>query len=313
MCTPRSPGPICVRPCCGARSAPALSSSPSARCPWSTRWRCSGWGSPHARTSAPGWSSTSGTADLVLALSALLELTDIDGADVLPTPTFAFPRPDLLAGMVDVDGLGDCLLLDGHALLADGDLAGFASVNAALDTAPADRTEGTAAVVPAAAPSYLTYSVGVDVATPLDQVAEILPFPETVTATPVDGAPGADHPPARGRAGAVPGHAARPAGATGRRDHLSAPGRGGRRPRRLRRRRAAHDRPTGVDRCGAGGPRSSRGPGCDPSVGPSLVRVGEDTRLLPDLDLRTVARRLAGRSARPAGAPAGQGRPLVHS
>ena len=249
---------------------------------------------------------------VVLALSALLELTDIDGADVLPTPTFAFPRPDLLAGMVDVDGLGDCLLLDGHALLADGDLAGFASVNAALDTAPADRTEGTAAVVPAAAPSYLTYSVGVDVATPLDQVAEILPFPETVTATPVDGVLGLiTH-----RRAAVPvlclatllGRPERPVGATtclllvAVDDVLVA---------------FAVDALrtiaplvwTDAEQAVRGAPED-RGATL-PSA--PLVRVGEDTRLLPDLDLRTVARRLAGRSARPAGAPAGQGRPLVHS
>jgi purine-binding chemotaxis protein CheW len=133
-----------------------------------------------------------GNGYVVLALTALLELAEVPTADVLPVPGHAVARPDLVTGMTQVDGVGDCLVLAGEALLADPQLSGFAAVNTAV-VAAADRGDGaaTAAVVATAAAtgarSYLTFSIGVDVTVPLEQVTEILPYPDALTATAVDG------------------------------------------------------------------------------------------------------------------------------
>ena len=130
-----------------------------------------------------------GAGYVVLALSELLELAHVGPDDVLPTPSFALPRPDLLAGMVEVPDVGDCLVLHGESLLTDPQLSGFASVNTALEvTSSADgSTTSAAAAAAAGAPSYLTYSIGLEIATPLEQVSEILPFPATLTRTSVPG------------------------------------------------------------------------------------------------------------------------------
>lgn len=121
---------------------------------------------------------------VVLALSALLDLVQVNAEDVLPVPAFAIPRPELIAGMVELESIGRCLVLDGAALLAERDLSALASVNTSLDTGPADTIEATEG----ARPAYLTYRAGVVVATPLDQIAEILPFPTSWTSTEVGGA-----------------------------------------------------------------------------------------------------------------------------
>ena len=54
---------------------------------------------------------------------------------VLPT-CLALPRPDLRVGTVQVEGFGDCLVLDGELLLADPQLSGSASVAAGGVTGP---------------------------------------------------------------------------------------------------------------------------------------------------------------------------------
>lgn len=132
-----------------------------------------------------------GTGYVVLALSALLELADVPAADVLPLPAHAVARPDLVTGMVEIDGVGDCLVLSGEALLTDPELLGFAAVNTTLATGSSPGEAAAAAAVAAAAaqgaPSYLTFSIGVDVTVPLEQVVEISPFPGSLTDTAVDG------------------------------------------------------------------------------------------------------------------------------
>nr|WP_246406509.1 chemotaxis protein CheW [Modestobacter versicolor] len=255
-----------------------------------------------------------GSGYVVLALSELLELAHVDPDDVLPTPSFALPRPDLLAGMVTVAGVGDCLLLDGSTLLTDPQLSGFAAVNTALETTRSGdpSTVSAAAAAASGAPSYLTYSVGLDLATRLEQVSEILPYPETLTRTSVPGLLGlVSH-----RRAVVPvlclstllGREQREVGPSTclllvevddgvvafAVDAL---------------RSIAPLTWTDADQAvrGAAGDR-----GATLRSAP-LVRVGEDSRLLPDLDLRAVAQRLRP----PAGAPAvalvaGQSaRPLV--
>lgn len=235
-----------------------------------------------------------GTGYVVLALSELLELAHVDADDVLPTPPFAIPRPDLLVGMIDVDGLGDCLVLDGEALQTDTDLTGFASVNTALEDAPArsDEPASGAAAAASGAPSYLTFSIGgVEVATPLDQITEIVPYPTRVTATAVHGLLGLiTH-----RRASVPvlclatalGRSERPPGGFTCLLLVDVD---------------SHPVAFAVDSLRSIAPRTwadtdqaVRGAAADRGAtlhSAPLVRVGEDSPLLPDLDLRAVARRL---------------------
>ena len=246
-----------------------------------------------------------GPGYVVLALSELLELADVAADDVLPTPPFAIPRPELLAGMVDIDGLGDCLVLDGAALLADPALSGFASVNTALETATPSSADGLASVAVAAAsgaPSYLTFSIGVDITTPLDQVTEILPYPESLTATAVRGLLGLiTH-----RRSAVPvlclatilGREERPAGVSTCLLLVDVDGT----PVAF----AVDALRTIAPRTWTDADQPLRGPAADRGAtlrSAPLVRVGEDARLLPDIDLRAVARRLERQGTGPVPEP----------
>jgi len=129
---------------------------------------------------------------VVLAVSAVLDILRIPAADVLALPGFAVGRPDLLAGVVDVEDRGQCLVVNGAGLLTDGGLVTYAAVNTQLAGAQgAEAASATASTARAAgatqaartAPAYLTYSVGVDVASRLEQVVEILPYPAAWTPT----------------------------------------------------------------------------------------------------------------------------------
>ena len=150
-----------------------------------------GLGSVVAAQAEAGVVLDTGQGFVVLALDSLIALTEIAGDAVLPLPSFAVPRPELLRGLADVDGT-TCLVLDGAALLADPRVLALAAMNTAAGAGAtgsiatgADTASGRAdAAVTGAAP-YLTFSLGIDVATPLDQVTEIVPYPTEVTATSV--------------------------------------------------------------------------------------------------------------------------------
>ena len=245
-----------------------------------------------------------GPGYVVLALSELLELVHVGPDDVLPTPSFALPRPDLLAGMVQVDGIGDCLVLDGPALLTDGELSGFAAVNTALEvTGRSDDPAVTAAAAAAGgAPAYLTFSIGVDVTTRLEQVVEILPFPTTLTATSVPGLLGLiTH-----RRAVVPVLCLSTLLGRGERE----PG-----PSTCLLLVAVADGAVAfaVDALRAIAPltwtdadQAVRGPDTDRGAtlrSAPLVQVGGDTRLLPDLDLGAVAQQLAPAAVVPVAVP----------
>ena len=234
-----------------------------------------------------------GSGYVVLALSELIELSHVGPDDVLPTPSFALPRPDLLAGMVEVEGVGDCLVLDGATLLSDPQLSAFAAVNTALEASRSDDPAVSAAAAAASgAPSYLTYSIGVDLTTRLEQVSEILPFPGSLTRTAVPGLLGlVTH-----RRSVVPvlclsvllGREQREVG-----------------PSTCLLLVEVEDGAVAfaVDALRSISPltwtdadQTTRGGAADRGTtlrSAPLVRVGEDTRLLPDLDLRTIAQRLS--------------------
>jgi purine-binding chemotaxis protein CheW len=131
---------------------------------------------------------------VVLALDELLDLVEVSTAEVLPFPPAATRRPDLVTGTVQPGGAAPCLVLDGTALMAEPDLVSLATVNTLSDEAepavpsPRSGAEGAADGTDGAGRPYLLHSAGVDVATPLDQVGEILPFPADLLPADVGGA-----------------------------------------------------------------------------------------------------------------------------
>lgn len=141
---------------------------------------------------------------VVLAVTALLDLTQVATHDVLPLPSAAAGAGALLAGIVDLGQLGPCLVIDGDALRSHPELVALSSLNTlTAGGAPTDdvggagpqstgaRTSPTSAparAVSAPAPRvvpvpYLRYSVGSDLVTALEQVSEILPLAQATVAT----------------------------------------------------------------------------------------------------------------------------------
>lgn len=124
---------------------------------------------------------------VVLAVSELVELRGT-GAGILPVPAYGALRPELLLGMVELDEAA-CLVLDGAALRSDAQLLSLAAVN--TDVHPAAGAVGTGPAVAGEVasgrgPSYVTFTAGISLASPLTQVSEILPFPQALTPTAAD-------------------------------------------------------------------------------------------------------------------------------
>ncbi|MBZ5740870.1 chemotaxis protein CheW [Nocardioides mangrovi] len=129
-----------------------------------------------------------GPGYVVLAVTDLVELRTA-GDGVLPVPGFAHHRPDLVRGAIEV-GSGACLVVDGAGLRAEPSLLALASVNVELAVATDAGGELVDVLTRGAAgatggPAYLTYTAGVALASPLEQVVEILPYAEALTPSPV--------------------------------------------------------------------------------------------------------------------------------
>ena len=237
---------------------------------------------------------------VVLALGELLDLVEVSVTDVLPFPPAATRRPDLVTGTVQPGGAVACLVLDGTALMAEPDLVSLATVNtlsdAAEPTVPSPRS-GAEDTADGAGRPYLLHSAGVDVATPLDQVGEILPFPADLLPADVGGAvlgvavhrraavPVVDLATVLGRS---------PAGGSttsclllvevdGVQVAFAIGALRGIEPLTWRDPEQARRGPAGV------GPRVLQ-------TAP-LVQLGSEARLLPDIDLRALAREFAGLGA----------------
>lgn len=141
-------------------------------------------------------------------VSEVLDVVRLPAAQVVPVPAFALARPDLVAGSLAFDvlppdlarrcgalaGPRQVLVLGGEALRGDAEMRALASTLAAPPAAGASAG-AKAAPGPAASGSspadgassrraMLVYQLGADVATPIDQVAEILPFRAEPSALP---------------------------------------------------------------------------------------------------------------------------------
>lgn len=121
---------------------------------------------------------------VVLALSQLLELRDIDLDTTKRLPPFVTARPDSFVGIAQVGS--DMYFVTDHArLMAEPELVSHASVNTTAAVSSASTSTFDASNVQAArdAAAQLTYSIGFEVATPLDQIDDILPMPATIAPT----------------------------------------------------------------------------------------------------------------------------------
>lgn len=127
---------------------------------------------------------------VVLGTTELLDLVEVAATDVLPFPALGTPRPDLLTGTAQLADGSAVLVIHGPTLVAEEALVGLASVNTALPDAtsavPAPRQAAAGEAVEDVGRPYLIATAGLDLATRLDQVAEILPFPAELLGTATD-------------------------------------------------------------------------------------------------------------------------------
>ena len=116
---------------------------------------------------------------LVFAVTEVKRIVAVPDREILPLPPFAVSVPDALTGIVTGHGDRPYLILDEEKLRRDPGLGALAALGIATGTP--ERGTGAAGAEPAFTPrKFLTYNAGVDVATLLDQINEILPYPEHV-------------------------------------------------------------------------------------------------------------------------------------
>jgi purine-binding chemotaxis protein CheW len=123
---------------------------------------------------------------ITIIATDVTDIATVPADDILPIPPLRSPDHTLLAGMLTVNGRQH-LVIDGRQLRANTELSAFAALNMRLDTSAVtagrsqpgrsgtDRGDGPRFV--ASVRRFLTYSVGADAATPLEQINEILPYP----------------------------------------------------------------------------------------------------------------------------------------
>jgi purine-binding chemotaxis protein CheW len=144
---------------------------------------------------------------VVLTVSDIADIASVPVGDVLPLPPIGLRKTGFLTGVLTTEAGGQHLLLDGAALRADAELDTLGALGMPLEGSNRDQpavrrettdrpTGGTGDGIPAAGPDgrrvfasirkFLTYSVGLEAATPLGQITEILPYPDQAIA--LDGA-----------------------------------------------------------------------------------------------------------------------------
>jgi purine-binding chemotaxis protein CheW len=122
---------------------------------------------------------------IALTATEVTDIATVPADDILPIPVLPSPDHSLLAGLLTANGR-QYLVLNGEPLRENPDLIAFAALNMRLDRkaaattgtrpARADADEGGPRFVPTVR-KFLTYRVGIEAATPLEQVDEILPYP----------------------------------------------------------------------------------------------------------------------------------------
>jgi purine-binding chemotaxis protein CheW len=123
---------------------------------------------------------------ITLTATDVTDIATVPADDILPIPALRSPDHKLLAGLLTMNGR-QYLVIDGRPLRTNPELGAFAALNMRLDpgrevtaspqpgrTGP-DRHDGPRFV--ASVRKFLTYSVGAEAATPLEQIDEILPYP----------------------------------------------------------------------------------------------------------------------------------------
>jgi purine-binding chemotaxis protein CheW len=122
---------------------------------------------------------------VVLIVSDIADIASVPVSDVLPLPPVGMRKGGFLDGVLTTAGGVQHLLLDGEALRADAELDTLGGLGMPLDPKEAqappppekkDESPDGRRVI-ASVRKFLTYSVGMEAATPLDQVTEILPYP----------------------------------------------------------------------------------------------------------------------------------------
>lgn len=115
---------------------------------------------------------------VVLGVTEMVGLHDVEQERIVALPAAASPDPRVLTQVADVDGVGACLVVDGEQLRASAAVLALSRV-ATVSADAAGGPEGDAARSRAGTGApHLAYRAGVDVATPLGQVVEVLGFPD---------------------------------------------------------------------------------------------------------------------------------------
>ncbi|WP_433062184.1 chemotaxis protein CheW [Dactylosporangium sp. CS-033363] len=126
---------------------------------------------------------------LTFAVTEVESIVPVGDGDVLPLPGIGLPASDFSVGILPGQAGGSYLVIDGDRLRADADLGTLAALGTPVPGAgtPARRDareeeppEGDGRVIEHRVRKYLTYLAGPEVATPLTQIAEIVPHPKDV-------------------------------------------------------------------------------------------------------------------------------------
>jgi purine-binding chemotaxis protein CheW len=90
-------------------------------------------------------------------------------------------RPENFLGMAHTEGLGDYLLLDATTVQQQADLLALSGLNLPHQRGQASSDEESGYPSSVGETLYLTYSAGLELATPLHQVQEIISYPKDFT------------------------------------------------------------------------------------------------------------------------------------
>lgn len=146
--------------------------------------------------------------EVVLQLDDVVRILELTTDEILALPPTVLRRPDLFEGMAVVEGIGQVFVVDGAALVAEQPVQTLAGLNTLVDLG-ATTGPGTSVAAVGAAPGtaraadgapaaeadaartdreYLLLRAGIELAVPLEQVDEIVPWPTDLIDTLVGGA-----------------------------------------------------------------------------------------------------------------------------